>query len=90
MTERIVRFGPEDGLLGILTEPVSPPRGPAILFLNAGVLHHVGPFGWYVSLARRLAELGFLSLRFDLSGIGDSPLRNDPGSAISFSCIAPT
>ncbi len=82
MTERIVRFGPENGLLGILTEPAGRPRGPAVLLLNPGLLHHVGPFSWYVALARRLAASGILSLRFDISGLGDSPLRNDNGTPV--------
>jgi hypothetical protein len=81
MTERVFRFGANEGLLGVLTEP-SPeaPRpentAPAVLWLNAGVLHHVGPFGWYVTLARRLAGLGAINFRIDLSGIGESPVRD--------------
>jgi pimeloyl-ACP methyl ester carboxylesterase len=78
MAERIIQFGPAAGLLGVLTEPdTSVPEVPAVLLLNAGVLHHVGPFNWYVALARRLAALGFPVLRFDLAGIGDSPIRAD-------------
>jgi len=82
MTERVFRFGPDENLLGVLTEPSAEVTGPAVLWLNAGVLHHVGPFGWYVTLARRLAERGTLSFRFDLSGIGDSPVRNDSVPAL--------
>jgi pimeloyl-ACP methyl ester carboxylesterase len=79
MAEKIFRFGETESLLGVLTEPersaaVVP---PAVLWLNAGMIHHVGPFGWYVTLARRFAELGFLSFRIDLSGVGESPHRND-------------
>jgi hypothetical protein len=47
---------------------------PAFLFLNAGLDHHVGPNRLYVTLARKLAEVGVASLRFDFSGIGDSPV----------------
>ena len=81
MTERIARFGKGDNLLGIFTDPDPAVRradAPAILWLNAGTLHHVGPFGWYVTMARRFAELGFVSLRFDLAGIGDSPATGEP------------
>ena len=44
MTERIVRFGFDDNLLGVLTEPpIGPadPDVPAVLWLNAGTLHHI-------------------------------------------------
>jgi hypothetical protein len=34
--------------------------------------HRVGPYRLFVDLARRLADLGFTTLRFDLSGLGDS------------------
>jgi hypothetical protein len=39
-----------------------------VIWLNVGILHHAGPFSWYVTLARRLAGHGFYSLRIDLSG----------------------
>ena len=83
--ERVLRFGPEDDLLGVLTEPdagTAHTEPLAVFWLNAGVLHHVGPFGWYTTLARRLAGLGFLSLRFDLSGVGESPARDEIGSTL--------
>lgn len=77
--ERALRFGGRGELVGILTEPaVSPatPR-PGVIFINAGMVHRVGPNRLYVNLARHLAGRGFLSVRFDLSGIGDSPHRAD-------------
>jgi pimeloyl-ACP methyl ester carboxylesterase len=86
MTERVFRFGPDEGLLGVLTEPATEQANAdalAVVWLNAGLLHHVGPFGWYVTLARRLAGHGFVNFRFDLSGIGDSPARNDGGDALA-------
>ncbi len=43
-----------------------------MLLVNAGVIHRVGPHRLHVRLARRLAEAGYLALRMDLSGIGDS------------------
>jgi dienelactone hydrolase len=48
------------------------PDPPAVVVLNAGVLHRVGPHRMHVHLARRLAALGFAGLRLDLAGIGDS------------------
>ncbi|MEJ2540030.1 MAG: alpha/beta hydrolase, partial [Gemmatimonadota bacterium] len=44
-----------------------------VILLGAGILHKVGPSRAVVELARRLAEAGHPALRFDLSGIGDSP-----------------
>lgn len=96
LMEKVYRFGPEESLLGVLTEPET--RAPenrapenrasvqepaaqattAVLWLNAGMVHHIGPFGWYVTLGRRLADKGFLSFRIDLSGVGESPHRSAP------------
>ena len=74
MREHAVVFGNESPLVGIVTEPDSGLKGaPVFLFLNAGLGHRVGPNRLNVSLARRLAEMGLTSLRFDFSGIGDSP-----------------
>jgi pimeloyl-ACP methyl ester carboxylesterase len=78
--EKVFRFGASESLLGIVTEPepkAQPATAPAVLWLNAGTVHHVGPFGWYTTLARRFAELGYLSMRIDLSGVGESPHRSD-------------
>ncbi len=67
-------FGPDRGLMGILTLPAagSAARPVAILMLNAGAIYRVGPHRINVKLARRLSQNGFTSLRFDLSGLGDS------------------
>lgn len=75
MNERPVYFGPGGGLLGVLTSPTNRSSGaPAVIFLNAGLLHRVGPNRMHVDLARRLAEAGHACLRFDMSGVGDSEL----------------
>lgn len=71
-------FGSPATLVGIVTEP---PAGTAMagafVLLNAGVVQRVGPNRLHVNAARRLAERGFLVVRFDLSGLGDSPSRRD-------------
>jgi len=80
MREEVVLFGKTTSLVGILTNPPEAERGdnlPAIILLNAGIVHRVGPNRLYVKIARHLAALGFVALRFDLSGIGDSPVRGD-------------
>ena len=77
--ERAVWLGP-DRLFGIETVPESPQSGATpVLFLNAGVIDHVGPGRSWVVLARELARRGFRSVRFDLSGIGASPARTRSG-----------
>ena len=75
MSEKVFVFGPDDSLCGVLTEGESAsPDSPVVVFLNAGLTHHVGPHGLHVELARDLATLGMTSLRFDLTGKGDSAL----------------
>ncbi|PCJ52465.1 MAG: hypothetical protein COA70_11965 [Planctomycetota bacterium] len=72
--ECIVRFGKPE-LVGILTEASPPEQSSKIslLLLNAGMLSRVGPNRLYVRLARAAQALGVTSLRFDFSGIGESP-----------------
>lgn len=78
MKEKVLRFGVERGLTGILAEPADRVvGGPGVVLLNSGILHHVGPSRIYVALARSLAEEGLITLRFDYSGIGDSEPRKD-------------
>ncbi|MBZ5554819.1 MAG: alpha/beta hydrolase [Acidobacteriia bacterium] len=80
MKESTVLFGDRKSLVGIITEPglVEGPTNPtAVLLLNAGLVHRVGPARLYTRMARSLAEAGFTVLRFDFSGIGDSEVRKD-------------
>ena len=75
MSEEIITFGKTRTLVGILHKPEGPaPRAdlPAVLLLNAGLLHRVGPNRLYVKIARQLERSGFHVLRFDVWGIGDS------------------
>ena len=77
--ERAVAFGAGRSLVGVLTAPAELPDvdQPAIVILNAGVIHRVGANRLHVRLAREFAPRGYLVLRFDLSGIGDSDPRGD-------------
>jgi pimeloyl-ACP methyl ester carboxylesterase len=73
-------FGPRHDLVGVLTMPdVRPPAMLGCLMPNTGVLHRIGPHRLNVKLARILAQQGIASLRFDLSGLGDSPA---PGQGV--------
>lgn len=81
MTELPVVFGAERHLVGTLTLPTGgTPASTAFVLLNAGVVHRIGPHRMNVKLARRLAEQGYASLRFDLSGQGDSRASSAGGT----------
>ena len=78
MREDVVRFGKMDNLIGVVTDPgEGPSHSTAVLLLNSGLIHRVGPGRLYVKMARRFAAMGYPSLRFDLSGVGDSVVRGD-------------
>lgn len=72
--ERVVRLG-EVGLFGITTTPAEGGTGPWMMFVNVATEHHIGPGRLWVDLAREWAKRGVRSLRFDLSGVGDSPVH---------------
>jgi dienelactone hydrolase len=77
MSERAITFGATSALVGILTQPEGAARRgvPAVLMSNVGINHRVGPYRIQVDLARALAQKGVTSLRFDVSGMGDSETR---------------
>ena len=71
--EQAILFGKYDHLVGIkniVADGIA--NKTAMVMINPGMLHNVGPFRLYVDLANKLAQQGVSSLRFDLSGIGDS------------------
>jgi pimeloyl-ACP methyl ester carboxylesterase len=67
-------FGPDENLVATLTPPAGGPVAPrfAVLLTNVGINPRCGPYRLNVEVARRFAQLGIPSLRFDLSGLGDS------------------
>jgi alpha-beta hydrolase superfamily lysophospholipase len=75
--EQACRFGEEGHLFGVLSRSTPPGDRPAIIMLNAGAIHHVGPNRLYVTLARQLSARGFACFRIDLEGLGDSVLRRE-------------
>ena len=89
MNERTLRFGPSREMIGTLCMP-GPGRRvgtTGLLLLNAGIVHRIGPHRVNVRLAREAAAMGVPSLRFDLSGRGDSlpaapGLRYDEQAAV--------
>jgi hypothetical protein len=82
MTEIQVVFGADRHLVGTLTLPEAGEARPvAVLLYNAGVIPRMGPHRLNVKMARALGRMGIVSLRFDLSGQGDSRV---PAKAQSF------
>lgn len=77
--ERVVTFG-ENGRLNGVASPAENGGRTALLFFNAGIVHRIGAHRLNVKLARAAALAGYPSLRFDLSGLGDSrPAPPGPG-----------
>lgn len=73
-----VPTGSATSLFGVLATPqatTQPAGRPAVLLLNAGAVHHIGPNRLWVRLARHWAARGITVLRLDLAGLGDSPAR---------------
>ena len=76
MRERAVRVGSPAPLVGVISEPDDfQSSKPAVLILNSGLMHHIGTCRLSVKLARSLADMGLMSIRFDFSSIGDSEPR---------------
>ena len=72
--EEMRAFGERGRIFGILTAPRKGVirRETGVILLNTASDHRVGPNRAYVLLVRALARRGYLSLRFDPTGIGDS------------------
>ena len=70
--ETLLPLGRDRILVAIASQSHAGFARPAVVLVNAGVIHRVGPHRLHVRLARRLAEAGHLAVRMDLSGIGDS------------------
>ena len=75
MRERSFRYGENSRGLGMMTLPELTATAPVVVMLNAGLLHREEPYRLNVLASRRLAEIGYICVRADLSGKGDSPPR---------------
>ena len=80
MAERAFRFGRARHLVGIAGLPPIARGTVGVIVLNTGLMHRVGPFRLHVDLTRRLNALGYPTLRFDLSTMGDSGASAEAGS----------
>ena len=73
LTETPIAFGPENGMFGILCRPRMPVDDtPAMLLPTTGVDPCSGLSRMWTDLARQLARRGITSLRFDMTGVGES------------------
>ncbi len=80
MREETCLLGPARCLVGVITDRADTEASsqlPGVILLNSGIVHRVGLNRLHVKLARNLAARGFVTIRFDFSGIGDSPARQD-------------
>lgn len=75
--ERVAQFGDDGRLVGILTLPSAMEPRLVLGLVNSGFIPRSGPFRVYTQLARRLAEAGVATLRFDLGGLGDSAVGTE-------------
>lgn len=71
--DQIVQFGPQDRLVGVLSGAALPASAPTLVLPSAGLLPRTGPFRLHVELARRLAQRGVRTFRFDVPGVGEAP-----------------
>ncbi len=81
---------PDSGNAGVLTSPLPGAQvsGRAVLILNAGSTRRSGPSRMSVTLARHRAARGDVCLRFDLSGLGDSPTRGGSDGNVTYPVTA--
>lgn len=76
MQEHTQLIGAEGQLVATFTPAQGAPGAPVpivAVLSNSGVIPRSGPHRINVLLARELAAMGIASVRFDMSGLGDSP-----------------
>lgn len=83
LVERAMFIDGERTLFAIVTEPAhrslgSETSGLGVVMLNTGATSHSGPNRMYVELSRQWAARGYVVMRMDLAGLGDSFTR--PGA----------
>lgn len=78
-----LKFGPENRLFGMLCRPDRGSTEEMVLIPSGGREPSFGAARQNVVLARKLAQIGIASFRFDFAGLGDS--LGPPGSERTFS-----
>jgi len=70
-------------MFALVSEPVGEAHGPLMVLINGINEDHVGPSRLWVELSRHWASLGLRCVRFDYSGLGESPwLPNQPSRPV--------
>jgi alpha/beta superfamily hydrolase len=77
MKEHVVVFGRYAQMVGVRLRAEDPCLPVRLVLVNSGAVHRVGANRMTVAIARALSADGVESLRFDLSGIGESSQRTD-------------
>lgn len=75
MKEQAFRYGESNRGVGMAALPSRMGDAPVVIMLNAGLLHRAEPYRLNVLTCRLLAEIGYLCIRVDISGKGDTPSR---------------
>jgi alpha-beta hydrolase superfamily lysophospholipase len=70
-------------LFGVLTEPASA-SGQTAVFLNSSIETHIGPGRMWTELSRQWVQNGVRSLRLDMSGIGESGVREGQPAHVTY------
>jgi pimeloyl-ACP methyl ester carboxylesterase len=91
--ERAVQIGVEGGRVSaVLALPAAMPAGAvgarAVILPNAGATRRVGPGRLHVELSRRLLARGWIVLRADLTGLGDSDAIDGAPDNVVYSASA--
>ncbi|MEM9171197.1 MAG: hypothetical protein AAGA84_00675 [Pseudomonadota bacterium] len=78
MSESFLQMGEGGRLFGVLTEPQTRDASkPIFVWLSAGLVYRGGPSRMNVLISRAMAAEGFVSVRVDLTGKGDTPADPD-------------
>ncbi|WP_188937873.1 serine aminopeptidase domain-containing protein [Puia dinghuensis] len=78
VNDEIVNFGENRSICGIFTPSLGKVLNDkfCVIFLNAGLIHKVGPNQIYKKLAANFSRNGYAAFRLDFSGLGDSGSYN--------------
>jgi alpha/beta superfamily hydrolase len=84
LTHRLIRFGPTE-LFGVLTTAAGTSPSSAVLMLNNGAAPNIGPGRAWIDWAAQQAVDGFMTLRLDMSGLGESKARDPREEQVVYS-----
>jgi hypothetical protein len=77
MREEVFRYAENNRGFGMMSLPEALDGAPVVVLFNSGLIHREGPYRLNVMLSRALADCGYIAIRVDLSGKGDTPAREN-------------